>query len=269
VSFDPLAPWYQTLERIAFGNDLQRCRVACLGEIATPQRVLIVGEGDGRFLCELLRLHPGIEVDCLDESRRMLQLARERIERELPEYTGCVRFLHQDIRSWDAPEQHYDLLVTHFVLDCFPEAALPGLIKKLAGAVTDDASWLLADFCLPPNGMARLRVRAWLATMYLFFRITARIRATELVDPTPFMQGEGFAVARQHLFRQGMLKSEIWRRSATSLRGGWLDDNSPAFQRWAWVVQEMSPAQGRKEQRDCPRREHNDSSVPDGTCFLV
>jgi len=214
VSFDPLALWYQTLERIAFGDDLQRCRVACLGEIATPHRVLIVGEGDGRFLCELLRLHPGVEVDCLDESRRMLLLARERIERELPERARGVRFLQQDIRSWDAPEQHYDLLVTHFVLDCFPEAVLGGVIKKLAGAATDDANWLLADFCVPANGMARLRARAWLGTMYLFFRITARIPATELIDPTPFMQGEGFDVARQHLFRQGMLKSEMWRRNS-------------------------------------------------------
>jgi SAM-dependent methyltransferase len=213
VSFDPLAPWYQRLERIAFGDDLQRCRVACLGEVATPQRALIVGEGDGRFLLELLRLHPGIEVDCLDESRRMLQLARKRIERELPERARCVRFLHQDIMSWAAPERHYNLLVTHFVLDCFPEAALTSIIKKLADAATGDANWLLADFCLPPRGMARLRARAWLAAMYLFFRVTARIPASELIDSTPFLQGEGFALARQHLFRNGMLKSESWRRN--------------------------------------------------------
>lgn len=213
MSFDPVAPWYQTLERIAFGDNLQRCRVACLGEIVTPQRALIVGEGDGRFLGDLLRFHPEIEVDCLDGSWRMLQLARKRVERELPERAGCVRFLHQSITSWAAPERHYDLLVTHFVLDCFPEAALSGVIKKLAGAATDDANWLLADFCIPANGMARLRARAWLAAMYLFFRITARIQASELVDPTPFMRTEGFGLARQHFFRKGLLKSERWRRN--------------------------------------------------------
>jgi ubiquinone/menaquinone biosynthesis C-methylase UbiE len=214
VSFDPLAPWYQTLERIAFGDDLQRCRVACLGEIVRPHRALIVGEGDGRFLCELLRLHPGVEVDCLDASRRMLQLALERIERELPERAGCVRFLHEDITSWVAPEQHYDLVVTHFVLDCFPEAALTGIIKKLAAAATEDANWLVADFCVPPKGMARLRARAWLAAMYLLFRLTARIQASELIDPTPFMRAAGFGLARQHLFRKGMLKSGMWRRNS-------------------------------------------------------
>lgn len=217
MGFDPLAPWYQTLERIAFGDDLQRCRVACLGEITMPHRALIVGEGNGRFLCELLRLHPGIEIDCLDASWRMLLLARKRIERELPERTGCVRFLHQDITSWAAPEHHYDLVVTHFVLDCFPEAALTGLIRKLAFAATDDANWLLADFCVPAKGMARLRARACLAAMYLFFRLTAGTRARQLIDPTPLMRAAGFGLARKHVFRKGMLKSERWARGETPL----------------------------------------------------
>jgi ubiquinone/menaquinone biosynthesis C-methylase UbiE len=212
VSFDALAPWYRTLEWIAFGDALQRSRVACLGEVAAPRRALVVGEGNGRFLCELLRLHPGVEVDCLDASERMLRLARKRIERELPGRAESVRFLHRDITSWTPPERHYDLLVTHFVLDCFPEAALTSIIKKLARAATDDAHWLLADFCVPPNGMARLRARAWLAAMYLFFRFTTRIPASQLVDPAPLLQAQGFVLVRQQLFRKGILKSQRWSR---------------------------------------------------------
>jgi ubiquinone/menaquinone biosynthesis C-methylase UbiE len=201
------------LEWIAFGDALQRCRVACLGEIAAPHRALIVGEGNGRFLCELLRLHPGVEIDCIDASQRMLQLARKRVEDELGDAGECVRFLHREITSWSPPEHHYDLLVTHFVLDCFPEVTLTGIMRKLARAATDDANWLLADFCIPRNGMTRFRARGWLAAMYLFFRITARIEAGELIDPTLFMRAGGFVSARQHLFQKGMLKSEIWRKN--------------------------------------------------------
>lgn len=212
MSFDALAPWYRTLEWIAFGDALQRSRVACLGEIAAPRRALVVGEGNGRFLCELLRRHPGVEVDCLDASARMLRLARKRVNRELPARAESVRFLHQDITSWPAPENHYDLLVTHFVLDCFSEVALTGIVSKLARAATQDANWLLADFCVPANGLAKLRARAWLAAMYLFFRVTARIPARELIDPTSILRAEGFALVRQRLFRKGMLKSEKWSR---------------------------------------------------------
>lgn len=212
MSFDALAPWYRALEWMAFGDALQGCRVACLGEIAAPRRALIVGEGNGRFLSELLRLHPGVEVDCVDTSERMLRLARKRVEGELGDQGERVRFLHEDIASWSALERHYDLVVTHFVLDCFPEAELAGIVRKLARAATDDARWLLADFCIPAYGIARLRARGWLAAMYCFFRITARIPARKLIDPTPFLQVEGFPLSRQHLFRAGMLKSEMWKR---------------------------------------------------------
>jgi ubiquinone/menaquinone biosynthesis C-methylase UbiE len=211
VSFDAVAPWYRTLERMAFGGDLQRSRVACLDEITAPKRALIVGEGDGRFLCELLRIHPGVEVDCVDASQRMLELAQKRVDEELGDRERRVRFLQHDITSWNPPEHHYDLIVTHFVLDCFPEMELSGVISKLARAATNDANWLLADFRVPRDGMARFRARVWLAAMYLFFRVTARIPANELIDPTPFMESGGFVLTRQHLFRKGMLKSEFWR----------------------------------------------------------
>lgn len=212
MSFEALAPWYRTLEWIAFGEALQRCRVACLSEISSPRRALIVGEGNGRFLCELLRLHPRVEVDCIDASERMLELARKRVEDEVGDWKEQVSFQHRDLTSWRPPDHYYDLVVTHFVLDCFPEAALAGIITKLARASAADATWLLADFCIPQRGITRLHARLWLAAMYLFFRFTARIQASELIDPTPFLRAEGLVLAQQYWFRHGMLKSEIWRR---------------------------------------------------------
>jgi SAM-dependent methyltransferase len=213
VSFDAVAPWYRALETIAFGNALHRCRVACLDRIQSPRRALIVGEGNGRFVCELLRAHPHSEIDCVDASGQMLRLARKRVENELPDRVNQIRFLQRDITHWVPPESQYDLVVTHFLLDCFPEAELAGVINKLASAATTDATWLLADFRLPAGRFSKLRARVWLAAMYQFFRLTARIQARELVDPTSVMQTQGFALARQHLFWSGMLKSELWRRN--------------------------------------------------------
>jgi len=212
VSFDFVAPAYRTLETIAFGGDLQRARVACLGEIDTRRRALIVGEGNGRFLCELLRLHPSVEVDCVDASKRMLKLARQRIERELPDHVHRVRFFQRDIVSWAPPETSYDLIVTHFFLDCFSGDRIAEIVTSLSRAATPSATWLLADFCVPANGFARTRARLWLSAMYRFFRFTAGIEAAALVDPTVFLRAAGFALARQLLFRSGMLKSELWRR---------------------------------------------------------
>jgi SAM-dependent methyltransferase len=213
VSFDAIAPWYRTLETIAFGNALQRARVACLGEIDSPRRALIVGEGNGRFLCELLHLYPDVEVDCVDASGRMLQLARQRIEREVPEGVNRVHFLQRDITSWSPPEDQFDLIVTHFVLDCFPENRAAEIVIELSDAAAENATWLLADFCVPPGPFPRRRNALWLAAMYGFFRITAGIEARELVDPSPLLRKEGFALEKEHLFRGAMIKSELWRRS--------------------------------------------------------
>lgn len=212
MSFDRIAPWYRALEWTAFGNSLQRCRIACLDEIAPPRRALIAGEGNGRFLSELLRRWPATEIDCVDASGKMLELARERLEAKSVSQPNRVRFVRDDMKSWDCPEHRYDLVVTHFFLDCFPDSVLGQIIEKLAHAATADATWLVADFRIPGDGLARLRAQAWLKAMYLFFRVTTRIEAHELIDPDPMLRAERFNLTRQHLFRGGMLKSELWRR---------------------------------------------------------
>ncbi|MFN2621567.1 MAG: class I SAM-dependent methyltransferase [Chthoniobacterales bacterium] len=208
MSFDAVAPWYRTLETITFGNALQRARVACLGEIGSPRRGLIVGEGNGRFLAELLRTQPAVKVDCIDASERMLQLAQQRLGHN----ARRVRFLREDIRSWMPLPGQYDLVVTLFFLDCFSADQLADIVRKLSNAATRNAVWLLADFRVPSSGFDRLRARAWLAAMYAFFRVAAGIEARQLVDPSPFLRAVGFILERQDLFRHGMLKSELWRR---------------------------------------------------------
>lgn len=212
MSFDAVAPWYRALETIAFGNALQRARVACLNEIGSPHRALIVGEGNGRFLAALLQRYPLIRVDCVDASERMLDLARRQVQRSSREEISRVQFVQHDIRSW-TPQDRYDLIVTHFFLDCFKTQHVGLIVAKLGQAATPNAIWLLADFLVPSVGLARGHARAWLAAMYWFFRCVAGIEARRLVDPSPFLRVEGFTLARQHLFRLGMVKSELWRKT--------------------------------------------------------
>jgi SAM-dependent methyltransferase len=209
VSFDAIAPWYRALETIAFGNALQRARVAWLDEIDAPRRALIIGEGNGRFLSALLRIHPAVAVDCVEASERMLSLARDRIGGG----NRSVHFHRRDIRSWTPPAAAYDLIVTHFLLDCFAEDQVAKIVAGISDAASANATWLLADFREPSGGIARLHAQAWLFAMYQFFRFTARIEAHELIDPSPFIRRHGFVLEGLRLFRGGMVKSEMWRRA--------------------------------------------------------
>jgi ubiquinone/menaquinone biosynthesis C-methylase UbiE len=208
VSFDLVAPHYRWLEAIAFGNALQRARTCWINTLARPKRTLILGEGDGRFLCELVRAYPKIDVDCIDASEAMLQLARARLYRMHPESCSRVNFIREDILKW-SPRQSYDLLVTHFFLDCFPGGELETVIAKLASAAEPGAVWLIADFTIPRKRFARAHARLWLRMMYMFFRVTAGIAANKLVDPAPYLTGRGFIQTTRKLSRADMLRSDV------------------------------------------------------------
>jgi ubiquinone/menaquinone biosynthesis C-methylase UbiE len=208
VSFDRVAPHYRWLETIVFGNQLQQARVALVREIGQPRRVLVVGEGDGRFLAEFVRAHPGAAVDCIEASGRMIELARQRVN------VAQVHFRHANLSDVMLPEKLYDLVVTHFFLDCLAGDALREVVRKLAGAATADAAWLLADFRLPNSGWRRFHARLGIGAMYLFFRLTSALETRQLDDPSLFLRGSGFECTRERRSRFGMIKSELWRRAA-------------------------------------------------------
>ena len=208
MSFDRVAPFYRSLERLVFGDQLQQARVAFLREIERPRRVLIVGEGDGRFLAEFVRAHPAATIDCVDASARMIELARRRVQ------GSNVRFVQGDIREVELQRDHYDLLVTHFFLDCFAGAGLREIVQKLAGAGNAEVAWLLADFHLPSSGWRRWRAKLWLRAMYFFFRLTSALEIRHLADPAPFLRENGFECVQRRGWRFGMIQSAVWHRLA-------------------------------------------------------
>ena len=205
MNFDRVAPHYHWLETLVFGSQLQKARTAFVRKIDPPRRVLLVGEGDGRFLARFVRAYPQATIDCLESSARMIGLARRRLA------PARVRFILEDVRSAKLPAGHYDLVVTHFVLDCFSERSLAEVVARLACAAAPGASWLLADFREPRAGWKRWHARFWLRLMYGFFRLTTGLEAAGLVDPSAFLSEAGFSLRSQRLSRFGMIKSEWWR----------------------------------------------------------
>jgi ubiquinone/menaquinone biosynthesis C-methylase UbiE len=211
MSFDSIARHYRWLETVVFGGALQRSRTHWLDGISTPKRALIVGEGNGRFLCDLVRTHPESEIDCVDASQRMLECARGRLARTSQGAGRNVRFVQCDIRCW-APPRSYDLVVSHFVLDCFERDDVERIVETLARAASPGAVWLLADFTLPAQGWRRAGARVLLAVMYRFFRVTAGIAAETLVDPGSYLEKQGFVRTSRRAFCAGLVQSDLWQR---------------------------------------------------------
>ena len=78
MNADRIARLYRWLEYATFGNALQQRRTAFLADVADARRVLLLGDGDGRFLEKLVGQNTQAHIDYVDLSRRMLALARAR-----------------------------------------------------------------------------------------------------------------------------------------------------------------------------------------------
>lgn len=211
MSFDGLAPHYQWLERALAGGKLQRRRTAFLDEVAQARNALLVGEGPGRFLAELLRRNPTIAVTSVDSSRAMLAVCQTRLRRA-GLAADRVRYVEADVMNCELPAATYDLVATHFFLDCFPRAPLAAVVVKLATATTKDARWLVSDFAIPDGGFPRYRAKAIHALMYAFFRVAARLPARRVEPPAPFLAENRFLRVRRETDDLGLLYSDLWRR---------------------------------------------------------
>jgi len=210
MSFDSLAPHYRWMEWLLAGEKLQRCRIAFVPELPEPGRVLLCGEGNGRCLIELLHAFPKARFTCVDASRRMLDCAKERVRSHgLPVET--VEFIHADVLAWSAPSAKFDLLVTHFFLDCFRADQLAEIVSRLATTASPGAHWLLADFREPSSGFARWRARGILRLMYFFFQRATRLPAARLTPPDESLRRSGFVLRERRVFEWGLLHSDLWQ----------------------------------------------------------
>jgi ubiquinone/menaquinone biosynthesis C-methylase UbiE len=201
MNCDLIAPWYRWLEYGAFGKELERRRFAFLPNLRVPRRVLMAGEGDGRFLRAFLERYPAAEVDYLDASAKMLRLARRRTPR------WRVNYQCEDLRSVPLPRAAYDLIVTHFFLDCFSQTEADLVAARLAASATPDAQWLISEFRQPD-----VWGRPVLFGLYAFFRITTGLTTTRLPDHAPPLRKNGFRLQGEAVSKAGLLASELWRR---------------------------------------------------------
>jgi len=212
MSFDALAPHYRWMEFFLAGEKLQRCRTAFLPQLPAKKRILILGEGNGRFLAECRRQFPEAQITVVDASARMLELARARLAGQGGVDRG-TDFVCADALEWMPPTGGFDLIVTHFFLDCFRADQLEKLLASLARAAAPGADWLLADFQEASAGWRRVRSRLILWVMYRFFTFVTRLPAHELTPPDALIQRHGFQLRERTLRDWGLLHTDWWSRS--------------------------------------------------------
>jgi SAM-dependent methyltransferase len=206
--FGRLARLYRWMEYFSFGPYLTECRNLQIDEATRCRSALIYGDGDGRFLAELVRRAPGIQIAAIDASAEMLQQTAQR----LPE-TGQVRLIQDDALACDParfPEVPFDLVVSHFFLDCFSEAEIASLLIRVKDAVCEDAIWIVSDFALPERSPARQIGALIVRSLYLAFGLMTGLTTRRLPDHARVMREAGWVFESRHALLFGLLVSERW-----------------------------------------------------------
>ena len=206
MNFDRVAPVYGLLECLGAWGKMQRCRVVLLGDVPQPRKVLLVGEGPGRFLADCVRRFPAAEFTVVDASAEMLKRAKQQVS------DGNIAWVHAELPGWEGPLEKFDLIVTNFFLDCFTPDKLPLVIAGLGKMAAPTADWLVADFEIPASGWRRCWAKFVVGCLYRFFRIATGLKTAALVPPDEALSRAGFVLRKRVTFEHGLLKSEWWGR---------------------------------------------------------
>jgi ubiquinone/menaquinone biosynthesis C-methylase UbiE len=211
-NFDGLARIYRGLEFLAFGRDLERARTCYADRLADCRAILVLGEGDGRYLARLVQAAPLAQIHCIDASGAMLARAAARLVD--PAARERVRFEGGDAFAVPLPAAHYDAVATLFFLDCFPPGQVEVLVEKVRASLQPGARWAWADFAVPPRGWSRFRARGSLAVLYAFFRWQTGLAARALPPAEAILRRAGFQPDESRDFQGGLVRSAIFSRSS-------------------------------------------------------
>lgn len=210
MNCDRIARYYKALEHLSFGRSLEKSRFAFLREAGASRRAVLCGGGDGRFLARLLCENSRVEVDFVDLSPRMIALAARRVAGMGRVFQKRVRFHCADIRKFKPRPEGYDLIVTHFFLDCFAEEELAQVVARLASCGAPQGRWIVSDFREADGLIGRIWTGAIIHGLYAAFRLTTVLHVSRLPDYAAALVRGGYLLRCEKRALGGLLHSSLW-----------------------------------------------------------
>jgi ubiquinone/menaquinone biosynthesis C-methylase UbiE len=211
ANFDRVARPYRWLEYMSFGPCLERCRDAQLAHLTGARRALLLGDGDGRFLARLLAANPTVTADVVDSSRSMLTILEQRIRSSGPQARRRICLHRADALEWNLSGS-YDLIVSHFFLDCFFPCQLEQLFDRVLPHALPGARWVISEFAIPRNPLAAYLARGIIGLLYRAFGLLAGLPVRALPEYASPMLSRGLVLSHNRRYLGGLLCSQVWTR---------------------------------------------------------
>lgn len=180
--FDLLAPWYDLLLTIPPGKHIKGSQYFFIDQLPFCEKVLIIGEGTGSFLKEILLKKKTKRIWVVENSKAMVRAAEKKIKR-LPESEKAkVRFITTPFQEFHT-EEKFDLIVTNFFLDLFAEPTVRSMGVKIREMLRPQGSWYFTDFVpLVSSDEYGWFKKTYIQILYCFFSVVTGIEGKQLPD---------------------------------------------------------------------------------------
>ena len=188
-----------------FQGSLHSSQIHFLDKLPKLSKALVLGGGTGKFLVALLLSDKVERVVYVDISPGMISKAKDKIQKLNLE--DKVDFICGGLES--IPADQYDLICTHYFLDCFGSEQIEEVIQHLKKSLAEDGIWHLTDFYLDSES-SFLR-KKFVAFLYFFFRLSCGLNVDKLANFKKIFKEVEFKEIEESFFRRRAFRTALYK----------------------------------------------------------
>ncbi|WP_291093877.1 MULTISPECIES: class I SAM-dependent methyltransferase [unclassified Empedobacter] len=201
MNYNFIAPYYHSLSQLIFLNRQHQAHFVILKHLKENDKILWVGGGAGKFIAEIEKLNLKLEIDYVDFSSRMIDLAQKEKTSNLN-----INFIGADIFDFET-DKKYDVVMTTFLFDHFNQPKAEELFNQLNSYLKVGGLWFYVDFVQNQKGWQKSVTNVMLS----FFRIVIGLDISQL----PKMQQSFmsyFEIVENKLFFKKYIESIVYQK---------------------------------------------------------
>ncbi|WP_291075520.1 MULTISPECIES: class I SAM-dependent methyltransferase [unclassified Empedobacter] len=170
MNYNFIAPYYHSLSQLIFLNRQHQAHFVILKYLKKNDKILWVGGGAGKFIAEIEKLNLKLDIDYVDFSSKMIDLAKIEKTSNLN-----INFIVADIFDFET-DKKYDVVMTTFLFDHFNQSKAEELFSQLNSYLKVGGLWFYVDFVQNQKGWQKSVTNVMLS----FFRIIIGLDISQL-----------------------------------------------------------------------------------------
>ena len=201
MNYNFIAPYYHSLSQLIFLNRQHQAHFVILKHLKENDKILWVGGGAGKFIAEIEKLNLKLDIDYVDFSSKMIDLAQKEKTSHLN-----INFIVADIFDFETGKK-YDVVMTTFLFDHFNQPKAEELFNQLNSYLKIGGLWFYVDFVQNQKGWQKSVTNVMLS----FFRIVIGLDISQL----PKMQQSFmsyFEIVENKLFFKKYIESIVYQK---------------------------------------------------------